>query len=207
MARKFSLLLAAVAMLLTLSACGVNNIPTQEQNVQAKWAQVENEYQRRSDLVPQIVATVKGAANFEKSTLTDVIQARANATKVTLSPEMLDDPEAIKKFEAAQGRLSSTLSRLMVVSERYPDLKTNAQFMALQSQVEGNENRIAVARRDYIQAVQEYNTTVTTFPGMIWSFIYKAKPKAGFSAKEGADTAPTINFDDAPAAPVPAQKE
>ncbi len=175
-------------------ATGINTIPTQEEQVNAAWAQVENQYQRRADLVPNLVETVKGYANFEKSTLTDVIEARANATKVTLSPQMLSDPQAMQKFEQAQGGLSSALSRLMVVSERYPDLKANEQFMALQSQLEGTENRIAIARKDYIEVVQHYNTTVRTFPGRIWAMIYGAQPKQPFTATEGADKAPAVKF-------------
>ena len=156
---------------------GINTIPTLEQNVQASWAQVENDYQRRMDLIPNLVETVKGYANFEKQTLTDVIEARANATKITLSADQLNDPAAVQKFEKAQGEISSTLSRLMMVSERYPDLKANQGFLALQSQLEGTENRLAVSRKDYIQAVQQYNTVVTTFPGRIWAGIYGAKAK------------------------------
>jgi LemA protein len=175
-------------------AGGINTIPTLDEKVKAAWSQVDNQYQRRMDLIPNLVETVKGYANFEKSTLTDVIQARANATKVTLTPEMLSDPEAVKKFEQAQGALSNTLSRLMAVSERYPDLKANQQFLSLQSQLEGTENRIAVARKDYIATVQEYNTTVRTFPGRIWAMIYGAQPKQVFTASEGAATPPAVKF-------------
>ncbi len=202
--KKLIQLLLAITLLGSLSACGVNNIPTQEQQVQAAWAQVENQYQRCADLVPNLVSTVKGYANFEQKTLTDVIKARASATQVKISPENLDDPAAFQKFEQAQGALSSTLSRLMVVSEKYPNLKANEQFIALQSQLEGTENRITVARQDYIQAVQSYNTTVTTFPGMLWAFVYKAKPKASFAAREGSDVAPVVNFDNAPENNAPA---
>ncbi|HEU0117131.1 MAG TPA: LemA family protein [Alphaproteobacteria bacterium] len=173
---------------------GINTIPTQEQKVQASWAQVENNYQRRMDLIPNLVETVKGEANFEQKTLTDVIEARANATKVTLNVDQLNDAAAVKQFEQAQGALSSTLSRLMMVSENYPTLKANQGFLALQSQLEGTENRITVARMDFINTVQEYNTTVTTFPGRIWAMIYSAKPKANFAASEGADKAPTVKF-------------
>jgi LemA protein len=175
-------------------AGGINTIPTLDQKVQAAWSQVENNYQRRMDLIPNLVETVKGYANFEKQTLTDVINARAAATKVTLSVDQLSSRDAMQKFEQAQGELSSTLSRLMVVSERYPDLKANQNFLVLQSQLEGTENRIAVARRDYIDAIQQYNTTVTTFPGRIWAWIYGAKPKPTFMATEGADKAPSVKF-------------
>jgi LemA protein len=184
-----------VLMLLGLFvASGINVIPTLQQKVQASWSQVENDYQRRMDLIPNLVETVKGYADFEKSTLTDVINARASATKVTLSADQLSNPETIQKFELAQGQLSSTLSRLMVVSERYPDLKANQSFLALQSQLEETENRIASARRDYIGAVQEYNSTITTFPGRIWAWIYGATPKQVFTATEGAEKPPTVKF-------------
>lgn len=173
---------------------GINTIPALDQKVQAAWSQVENNYQRRMDLIPNLVETVKGAANFEKQTLTDVVNARANATKVTVSADQLNDPEALKKFEQAQGELSSTLARLMVVVERYPELKANQSYLALQSQLEGTENRIAVARRDYIEAVQQYNTEVTTFPGRIWAWIYHASPKPLFKAAEGAEKAPSVKF-------------
>jgi LemA protein len=175
-------------------ATGINTIPRLDEKVNASWAQVQNQYQRRMDLVPNLVETVKGYANFEKQTLTDVINARANATKVTLTPEMLSNPEAVQKFQAAQGSLSSSLSRLMVVVEKYPDLKANQNFMALQSQLEGTENRIAIARQDYIGVVQEYNTTVRTFPGLIWARIYGASPKAPFTAGEAAQTPPAVKF-------------
>ena len=173
---------------------GINTIPRLDEKVKASWMQVQNQYQRRMDLIPNLVSTVKGYANFEKSTLTDVINARANATKVTLSPDMLNDPAAIQKFEQAQSALSSTLSRLMVVVERYPDLKANQNFMALQSQLEGTENRIAVARKDYIDTVQEYNTTVRTFPGIIWAKIYGAQIKPSFTAPAAAEQAPAVSF-------------
>ncbi|MEZ0226403.1 MAG: LemA family protein [Alphaproteobacteria bacterium] len=174
---------------------GINTIPTLDEEVKAKWAQVENQYQRRADLIPNIVKTVKGYATHEKSTLTDVIEARAKATKVTLSADSLTDPEAMKKFEAAQGAVSSTLSRLLAVAENYPNLKADQQFLALQSQLEGTENRISVARKDYIDVVQKFNTRVRTFPGFIWAAIYGAKPKAVFTATAGSDKAPEVNFD------------
>jgi LemA protein len=173
---------------------GINTVPTLDEQVKAAWAQVQNQYQRRMDLIPNLVETVKGYADFERQTLTDVINARANATKITLSPEMLNDPEAFKKFEQTQGALGSALSRLMVVSEKYPDLKANESFLALQSQLEGTENRIAIARRDYINSVQQYNIVVRTFPGRIWAMIYGAQPKPEFSATEGADKPPAVKF-------------
>lgn len=189
-----NILIGIVVIAALLFLTGINTIPTLQQRVQAAWSQVENNYQRRMDLIPNLVETVKGYANFEKETLTAVIEARANATKVTLTADQLNNPEAVKQFEQAQGTLSSALSRLMMVSERYPELKANQSFLALQSQLEGTENRIAVARRDYINAVQDYNTTVTTFPGRIWAWIYGAKPKPNFTAVEGADKAPQVKF-------------
>lgn len=185
---------AALAIVALFLFSGMNTIPTLEQAVQASWAQVQNDYQRRMDLIPNLVETVKGSANFEKQTLTDVVNARANATKVTLSADQLTDPAAVQKFEQAQGALSSTLSRLMMVSERYPDLKASQNFNGLQSQLEGTENRIAVSRRDFIQAVEQYNIAVTTFPGRIWAWIYGAKAKQNFTATEGADKAPAVKF-------------
>ncbi|MDP9127945.1 MAG: LemA family protein [Pseudomonadota bacterium] len=176
------------------AASGVNTIPTLDEQVKASWAEVQNQYQRRMDLIPNLVETVKGYANFEQKTLTDVIEARADATKVSVSPETLNDPEAFKKFEQVQGTLTSALSRLMAVSERYPELKANQNFLGLQSQLEGTENRIAVARKDYIATVQTYNTTVRTFPGLIWAMIYGAKVKPEFSAVEGADKPPAVKF-------------
>ena len=173
---------------------GVNTIPSLDEKVNAGWAEVQNQYQRRADLIPNLVETVKGYANFEQKTLTDVVEARANASKVSLTPEMLANPEAMKSFEQAQGALSSALSRLMVVVEKYPDLKANQNFIALQSQLEGTENRIAIARRDYIHIVREYNTTVRTFPGLIWAKIYGAEPKAVFTASEGAEKPPAVKF-------------
>lgn len=184
----------ALGVLALFIVSGINTIPTLDEKVKAAWSQVENQYQRRMDLIPNLVETVKGYANFEQKTLTDVIEARANATKVTITADQLTDPEAVKKFEQAQGEISSALSRLMAVSERYPDLKANQNFMALQSQLEGTENRIAVARKDYIDTVQQYNTTVRTFPGIIWAHIYGAKPKATFTATEGAATPPAVKF-------------
>src|SRR5580704_15755747 len=168
-------IIVVIIALVGFAISGINSIPTLEEGVNASWAEVQNEYQRRTDLIPNLVETVKGYANFEKSTLTDVINARANATKVNISPDKLSDPQAMQQFEQAQGALTSALSRLMVVVERYPDLKANQNFIALQSQLEGTENRITIARRDYIAVVQEYNTRVRTFPGLLWAHIYGAK--------------------------------
>jgi LemA protein len=193
--KKYGLLLGILFVLGMIVMSGINTIPVLDEEVKAKWSQVENQYQRRADLIPNIVKTVKGYATHEKSTLTDVVEARAKATKVTLSADNLTDPEAMKKFEAAQGALSSTLSRLLAVAENYPNLKADQQFIALQSQLEGTENRIAVARKDYIDTVQKFNTRVRTFPGFIWAAIYGAKPKATFTAAAGSEKAPEVNFD------------
>jgi len=184
-------ILAALALFIL---SGINTIPSQDEKVTGAWAQVENQYQRRTDLIPNLIETVKGAANFEQSTLTEVINARANATRVTLSPEMLNDPEAMKRFEQAQGGLTTALSRLMAVAEGYPNLKANQNFLSLQSQLEGTENRISVARRDYIAAVQSYNTTVRTFPGLMWAKMYGASPKANFTATPGSEKPPAVKF-------------
>jgi LemA protein len=192
LARYWWIIVLVLAVLFIGS--GINTIPTQEQQVQAAWSQVENDYQRRMDLIPNLVETVKGYANFEQKTLTDVINARANATKVTITADQLNNAEAVQKFEQAQGEISSTLSRLMMVSERYPELKANQNFLELQSQLEGTENRIMVSRKDYIAAVQLYNTTVTTFPGRIWAWIYGVKAKTTFTATEGAEKTPTVKF-------------
>lgn len=191
---KQNIIIAIIAVIALVLLMSINTIPTQDQKVQAAWAQVQNDYQRRMDLIPNLVETVKGVANFEKSTLTDVIEARANATKFVLNADQLTNPEAVKQFEQAQGTLTSTLSHLMMVSERYPDLKANQNFLALQSQLEGTENRITVSRKDFIDATQEYNTTVTTFPGRIWAWVYGAKPKQTFIATEGADKPPAVKF-------------
>ncbi len=190
---KWILIIAAIVAVFVFT--GINKIPALDEKVNASWAQVQNQYQRRADLVPNLVNTVKGYAKHEKSTLTEVIQARAEATKVTLSVEQLNDPEMVRKFETAQGNLSSALSRLMAVAESYPNLKANENFLSLQSQLEGTENRITVARQDYIATVQEYNTTVRTFPGLIWAKIYGAKAKPVFTATaENADKAPAVEF-------------
>ena len=193
MTRTIWIILAFVALGLFVVS-GINTIPRLDEKVNASWAEVQNQYQRRMDLIPNLVETVKGYANFEQKTLVDVINARANATKVTLTTDQLSNPEAVKKFEQAQGEISSALSRLMVVVEKYPDLKANQNFLALQSQLEGTENRITISRKDYITTVQEYNTTVRTFPGIIWAKIYGAKTKAGFTATEGAEKPPVVKF-------------
>ena len=194
---KFWQLPSLMALVLLLSGCGINNIPTYDEQVNAAWAQVENQYQRRADLVPNLVETVKGFAAQEQETLTAVIEARSKATSIQIDESMLNNPQKLQQFQQAQGELSSALSRLMAVSERYPDLKSNQNFLALQSQLEGTENRIAVARRDFIQAVQRYNTELRTFPGRIWHAILYSdlEPRATFEATtENADEAPAVEF-------------
>ncbi|GEN99229.1 LemA protein [Novosphingobium sediminis] len=188
-----------------LAGCGVNAIPTAEEAAKAKWADVQNQYQRRADLIPNLVATVKGYAKQEQDTLTKVTEARAKATSVQISAADVTDPDKIAQYQAAQGQLSQGLGRLLASVEAYPDLKSNANFLALQSQLEGTENRIAVARRDYNEAVQAYNTTIRTFPAIIAAkVVYGAKPMVPFQATTpGADTAPAVSFD-GPAAPAAA---
>ncbi len=180
-----------------LSGCGINNIPTYDEQVKAAWSQVENQYQRRADLIPNLVNTVKGYASHEREVLVDVTQARAKVGSIQVDGNMLNNPEKLKQFEQAQRQLGSALQRLMVVAERYPDLKANQNFLALQSQLEGTENRISVARRDYIAAVQRYNTEIRTFPGRLWhSFLYSdMETRETYEATaENADQAPSVNF-------------
>jgi LemA protein len=187
---------AAVLLGLAVSACGYNAIPTQEEQAKAKWADVQNNYQRRADLIPNLVATVQGYAKQEKDVLTAVVEARAKATQVKIDASQLTDPDKLKQFQDAQNQLSGALGRLLAVSENYPDLKSNQNFLALQSQLEGTENRIAVARRDYIEAVRVYNTTLKTFPGLLWAstFFRSNKPMAEFTAGENAQTPPQVKF-------------
>lgn len=198
--RQFRSSLSTYLLLTTVllvSGCGINNIPTYDEQVKAAWAQVENQYQRRADLVPNLVETVKGYATQERETLTAVVEARAKVGSMQVDQSVLNDPQALQKFEAAQGELTSALNRLMVVVERYPDLKSNQNFLALQSQLEGTENRIAVARRDFIQAVGRYNTEIRTFPGRIWhSLLYSDMPlRETFEAtSENAEQAPQVKF-------------
>ncbi|MGM0537285.1 MAG: LemA family protein [Pseudomonadota bacterium] len=187
-----------LVMATLLTGCGVNNIPTYDEQVKSAWAQVENQYQRRADLVPNLVETVKGFARQEEETLTAVVEARSRATSIQVDAESLDDPEKLRQFEQAQQQLTGALSRLMAVSERYPELKSNQNFLALQSQLEGTENRIAVARRDFITAVERYNTEIRTFPGRLWhSILYSDMPlRETFDATtENADQAPQVEFE------------
>ncbi len=192
-----SFTIIVVALLsLSLAGCGVNNIPTKEQQAKADWSKVLNEYKRRSDVIPNLVETVKGFAQQEEDVLTKVIEARNKATSIKVTPEMINDPEAMKKFQAAQNTLGGALRQLMVVVERYPDIKSGQNFLALQSQIEGTENRIAISRRDYIESVRSYNTELITIPGRWWrAFLYPGyKEMASFTVDE-ADTAnPKVDF-------------
>jgi LemA protein len=186
--------IAAIVIALTVSGCGINTIPTLEEQAKGAWSQVQNQYQRRAELIPNLVETVKGFAKQEREVLTQVIEARAKATQVQVNVDQLTDPEALRRFQDAQQQLSGALGRLIAVSENYPELKSNQNFLALQSQLEGTENRIAVARRDYIQAVQAYNTEVRTFPGRLWAIVWSAKPMATFAAAEEQQKPPTVKF-------------
>lgn len=202
-------LMLAVLLPLALGACGINNIPTKEEQAKAALADVQAQYQRRSDLIPNLVATVQGFAQQERSVLVEVTQARASATQIKLDATTITNPEMFAKYQAAQSQLSGVLGRLMMISEKYPDLKSNTNFLALQSQLEGTENRIAVARRDYNEAVRDYNTELRIFPGAIWaSTIHSgSKPMIAFAATEAAQSAPSVNFAPAaPAVPAPASK-
>jgi LemA protein len=196
--RQASARLAALFCLFSLlSGCGINTIPQLDEQVKAAWAQVENQYQRRADLIPNLVETVKGYAKQEQETLTRVIEARAKATSIQVDASTLDDPAKMAQFDQAQQQLSGALSRLMVVSERYPDLKSNQNFLALQSQLEGTENRIAVARRDFIASVERYNTEIRTFPGKLWAMtMYRdLKVRENFKATApDAEKAPSVKF-------------
>jgi LemA protein len=187
----------AVVSLLTLfaSGCGYNRLQGADESVKAAWAEVANQYQRRADLVPNLVATVKGAADFERETLEAVVQARARATGIQATPELVNDPEAFARFEAAQGELSGALARLLVSVERYPDLKASASFRDLQAQLEGTENRIAVARKRYIEAVAEYNKLVRFFPTNLTArFLLGMEVRPTFEAREGSETPPEVKF-------------
>jgi LemA protein len=188
--------IAATLLSLMVAGCGYNTIPTYEEQAKAKWADVQNNYQRRADLIPNLVATVQGFAKQEREVLTAVVEARAKATQIRVDASQLTDPAKLKQFQDAQNQLSGALGRLLAVSENYPELKSNQNFLALQSQLEGTENRIAVARRDYIEAVRLYNTQLRTFPGVLWAatFFRSNRPMAEFTASEGADKPPQVKF-------------
>jgi LemA protein len=204
---KFQTRLARVALILLaplmLAGCGYNTIPTKSLAAQAKWAEVQNQYQRRADLIPNLVNTVKGYAAQEKSTLVEVTEARASATQVKVDASTITNPAQFQAYQQAQDKLSGVLGRLMMIQEKYPDLKSNENFLALQSQLEGTENRIAVARRDYNESVQDYNTTLVTFPQIIWAKTghADAKPMQLFTASVSAQAAPTVSFDTTPPPP------
>lgn len=189
-------LIVVVFAALWIAGCGINNVPTYDEQVKASWSEVLNQYQRRADLVPNLVNTVKGYAAQEKEVLTAVTEARSKVAQTQIPPNILTNKEAFRTFQQNQDQLTGALSRLMVVVERYPDLKSNQNFLALQSQLEGTENRIAVARRDYILAVQKYNTELRTIPGRWWAAaLYPdAQVKENFTAQAGAETAPKVDF-------------
>jgi LemA protein len=186
----------AISLAATLTACGVNDVPKLDEQVKAAWSEVLNQYQRRADLIPNLVETVKGYAQHEQETLDAVVEARAKATQMQIPADILTNPDAFKQFQANQAQLTGALSRLLVTVERYPDLKANQNFLALQSQLEGTENRIAVARRDYILAVQAYNTTLRTIPGKwIAAILYPdAKVKETFTVADEVQQAPKVKF-------------
>jgi LemA protein len=191
-----------ILVALSLSGCGYNTFQSTDEQVKSSWSEVLNQYQRRADLVPNLVSTVKGEAQFEQGTLTRVIEARSRATAIQATPELVNDPEAFQKFQQAQGQLGGALSRLLVVTENYPNLKANQAFRDLQAQLEGTENRITVARNRYIKSVQEYNVTVRSFPSNLTAMVFGYKPKANFTVENEAEISkpPSVNFDAAPAA-------
>jgi LemA protein len=193
--------LFALVTIAALTGCGYNDFQRLDESVKASWAEVLNQYQRRADLVPNLVATVKGEANFEQDTLTKVVEARAKATSIQATPELINNPEAFKKFQDAQGELSSALSRLLVVTENYPNLKANQAFQDLRVQLEGTENRITVARNRYIKAVQEYNVLARSFPTNLTAMIFSYAVKPNFTVANEAQISapPTVNFDKQPA--------
>jgi LemA protein len=195
-ASRIRIILAVIGLGLTLSGCGYNTIPTLQEQAKARWADVQNQYQRRADLIPNLVATVQGYAAQEKNVLTAVVEARAKATQIKIDASDLSDPDKMKAFQDAQNQLTGVLGRLLAVTENYPDLKSNANFLALQSQLEGTENRIAVARRDYIDAVRAFNTALRTFPTVIWAktAFSGEKPMAEFTATEGSEKPPQVKF-------------
>lgn len=194
---RFLGLAAALATAFLVAGCGINNIPTYEQTAKANWSEVLNQYKRRSDLIPNLVETVKGFSEQEKSVLTEVIEARAKATQMQLPADILNNPDAMKQFQDAQNTLGGALGRLMAVIERYPDIKSGQNYLALQSELSGTENRIAIARRDYIEAVRAYNTELVTIPGRLWkSVMYpSAKEMASFEIPASEQTVPKVEFD------------
>jgi Uncharacterized conserved protein len=204
--RRFLLAILILLTATSLSGCGYNALQRQDEQVKASWAEVLNQYQRRADLVPNLVATVKGYATHEKDVFTQVTEARASVGSIQATPELVNDPEAFAKFQAAQQQMTSALSRLIAVSENYPQLKADAAFRDLQAQLEGTENRITVARNRYIQAVQDYNNTVRQFPGNLtaMAFGYKVKPSFTVENEKAIAAPPTVNFGNSLPAPKPA---
>ena len=198
--RKLFTLLFLIATL-SLSGCGYNTFQSTDEQITASWSEVLNQYQRRSDLIPNLVSTVKGESGFEQETLVKVVEARAKATSIQATPELINNPEAFKKFQAAQGELSGALSRLLVVTENYPNIKSNQSYQELRAQLEGTENRITVARNRYIKAVQEYNVAVRSFPSNLTAMVFGYKPKPNFSVENEKEISkpPVVNFDKAPA--------
>jgi LemA protein len=198
--------LAAVAAAASLSGCGYNQFQTLDEQVNASWSEVLSQYQRRADLIPNIVNTVKGEANFEQETLTKVIEARARATSIQATPELVNNPEAFNKFQQAQGELTGALSRLMVVAEAYPNLKANAAFQDLRTQLEGTENRITVARNRYIKSVADYNVLARSFPTNLTAMVfgYSAKPNFTVQNEAQISTPPSVSFDKPASPPAPA---
>ena len=196
------LTILTVASALSLTGCGYNTFQTTDEQIKASWSEVVNQYQRRADLIPNLVNTVKGEAKFEQDTLTKVIEARSRATSIQATPELINDPAAFQKFQQAQGELTGALSRLMVVSENYPNLRANQGFRDLQAQLEGTENRITVARNRYIKSVQDYNVTVRSFPSNLTAMVFGYKDKPNFAVENEKEISrpPSVSFDTAPAA-------
>ena len=186
-----------VLLTVSLSGCGYNQIQSQDELISSSWSEVLNQYQRRSDLIPNLVSTVKGEVKFEQDTLTKVVEARAKATAIQVTPELVNNPEAFQKFQQAQGEITSALSRLLVVSENYPNLRANQGFRDLQAQLEGTENRITVARNRYIKSVQEYNTTIRSFPSNLTAMVFGYIPKANFTVEneKALATPPGVSFE------------
>ena len=196
------LTILTVASALSLTGCGYNTFQITDEQIKASWSEVVNQYQRRADLIPNLVNTVKGEAKFEQDTLTKVIEARSRATSIQATPELINDPAAFQKFQQAQGELTGALSRLMVVSENYPNLRANQGFRDLQAQLEGTENRITVARNRYIKSVQDYNVTVRSFPSNLTAMVFGYKDKPNFAVENEKEISrpPSVSFDTAPAA-------
>jgi|SRR3990167_4920149 LemA protein len=196
LSRRLAGVSLALALVMPLTGCGYNDFQRLDEATKASWSEVLNQYQRRADLIPNIVATVKGEANFEQETLTKVIEARAKATSIQATPELINDPEAFNKFQQAQGELSGALSRLLVVTENYPNLKANQGFQDLRIQLEGTENRITVARNRYIESVQSYNVLARSFPTNLTAMVFSYKPKASFTVQNEAQISapPTVDF-------------